>query len=363
MIRIGNVAVDPPLVLAPMAGITDRYFRLILKRIGGVGVVTMEFISSEALTRGRERTRRMMHYAAEERPLSIQIYGSNPERMADAAALVEEIGADIVDINMGCPANKVLKGCAGCSLMGDLTLATEIIRAVRRRVTIPVTVKFRLGLREAHLNFLELGRICEAEGVNAVALHARTAKQMFGGHAEWFRIAELKSRLTIPVMGNGDVNAPEDAVRLRAETGCDLVMIGRAAMKNPWIFHQAAAALRGEPYRRPTAPERRDLMLHHFRMLLAGEDEKTAFHKIRTFAGWYTHGLPGGRSLRQQIQGTPDAGAFLGKVEEFFEDLLRVPGSPGVEIEPVAVAGFRGAPLPDREPGECPGRSPSSGVA
>ena len=322
MISIGNVRLDRPLVLAPMAGITDQYFRLILKRIGGVGLVTMEFISSEALTRGVERTRRMMTFAAEERPLSIQIYGSRAERMADAAQMVEDVGADIVDINMGCPANKVLKGCAGASLMGNLTNASGVIREVRRRVSIPLTVKFRIGLNDSCANFLELGRICQEEGVNAVALHARTARQMFSGQADWERIAELKSRLSIPVMGNGDVNAPADALDMFRRTGCDLVMIGRASMKNPWIFQQIAATLDGRPVHEPTAAERRDLILHHFRLLLEGEDEKTAFHKIRTFAGWYTHGIPNGRSLRQKINGIPDSVSFLQAVDDFFEELL-----------------------------------------
>ncbi len=324
MLKIGTVAVDPPLILAPMAGITDKYFRLILKRIGGVGLVTMEFISSEALTRGHERTRRMMGFAEEERPLSIQIYGSKAERMADAAQLVQDIGADIVDINMGCPANKVLKGCSGCSLMGDLANAQEIIRTVRKRVQIPLTVKFRLGLRDTALNFLELGHICQEEGVNAVALHARTAKQMFSGHSDWQRIAELKNALPIPVMGNGDVNTPADAVTMFAQTGCDGVMVGRASMKNPWVFRQIAATLAGQPVHEPTAVERRDLILHHFQLLMAGEDEKTAFHKIRTFAGWYTHGLPNGRSLRQRISGIPDAPAFMAEIHAFFEELLTV---------------------------------------
>jgi tRNA-dihydrouridine synthase B len=325
MIRIGHVPVDPPFVLAPMAGITDKYFRLILKRIGGVGVVTMEFISSEALTRGVERTRRMMTFAEEERPISIQIYGSRADRMADAAQLVEDEGADIVDINMGCPANKVLKGCAGCSLMGDLDNAKEIIRTVRRRVTIPLTVKFRLGLRDTALNFIELGKICEGEGVDAVALHGRTAKQMFSGRADWSRIAELKQALSIPVMGNGDVNTPAEAMQMYRETGCDLVMIGRASMKNPWIFQQCAAERAGKPWTDPTAEQRRDLILEHFRLLMAGEDEKTAFHKIRTFAGWYTHGLPGGRGLRQRINGIPDSPTFVRAVEDFFEELLNSP--------------------------------------
>jgi tRNA-dihydrouridine synthase B len=320
--RIGPVPVDPPLVLAPMAGITDRDFRLILKEIGGVGVVTMEFISSEALTRGVERTRRMMTFVDAERPISIQIYGSRADRMADAAQLVEDEGADIVDINMGCPANKVLKGCAGCSLMGDLDLAKDIIRTVRRRVSIPLTVKFRLGLRDSGLNFLELGRICEGEGVNAVALHARTAKQMFTGRADWSRIGELKAALNIPVVGNGDVNTPDDAVAMLEQTGCDGVMIGRASMKNPWIFQQCAARFAGRPIHEPTAVERRDLILKHFGMLVDREDEKTAFHKIRTFAGWYTHGLPGGRGLRQRINVIPNSAAFIEAVHEFFAELL-----------------------------------------
>src|SRR5512145_403309 len=174
MLRYGSIAIDPPLVLAPMAGITDRQFRLVLRRIGGVGLVTMEFVSSEAIVRGNPRTRRMMMFAEEERPISIQIYGSRPGPMAEAARLVEEVGADACDINMGCPANKILKGCAGCSLMGDLDLARDIVREIRRAITIPLTVKFRLGLRDDRRNFLELARICEGEGVQAVALHART---------------------------------------------------------------------------------------------------------------------------------------------------------------------------------------------
>src|SRR5258706_2505478 len=178
MMRIGRVVLDEPLILAPMAGITDQYFRLILKRIGGVGLVTMEFISSEALTRGSEKTRHMMQFSEEERPLAIQIYGSHPLRMAEAADFVQALGADIVDINMGCAANQVLKGCAGAALMGDLDLARLIVRAVRRAVSIPVTVKFRVGLDDCRANYLELGRICEGEGANAVARHARTARQM-----------------------------------------------------------------------------------------------------------------------------------------------------------------------------------------
>jgi len=320
--RIGPIELEQPLILAPMAGITDRYFRLILKRIGGVGLVTMEFISSEALTRGNRRTRDMMHFSQEERPLAIQIYGSRADRMADAAAFVQDLGADIVDINMGCPANKVLKGCAGAALMADLDLAAGIIRAVRRRVTLPVTVKFRLGLDDRRENYLELGRICEEEGMAAVAMHARTARQMFSGQADWSRIRRLKEVLNIPVSGNGDVETPEDAMRLWDVTGCDGVMIGRGAIKNPWIFRQIADRRAGRIAGEPALQERRDLILYHFSLLREREEERTALHKIRTFTGWYTHGLPNGRSLRQQINNLTSVPAFIDAIEEFFSCLI-----------------------------------------
>ncbi len=320
--RIGHVALDEPTILAPMAGITDQYFRLILKRIGGVGLVTMEFISSEALTRGNEKTRHMMEFSEEERPLAIQIYGSHPQRMAEAAEFVQALGADVVDINMGCPANKVLKGCAGAALMGDLGLARDIIRTVRRRVTIPLTVKFRVGLDEARSNYLELGRICESEGVDAVALHARTARQMFSGKADWERIRRLKEAVRIPVSGNGDVEEPADALALWEATGCDGVMIGRAAIKNPWIFRQIAAARAGALPREPSIEERRDLILYHFSLLREREEERFALHKIRTFTGWYTHGLPNGRVLRQQINSMISVSQFIDAIEEFFQVLV-----------------------------------------
>jgi tRNA-dihydrouridine synthase B len=320
-LRIGNVAVDPPLILAPMAGITDRWFRKIIRDIGGVGIVSMEFISSDALTRGNERTLNLMAFAEEERPLAIQIYGSNAERMAAAAEIVEEMRADVCDINMGCPANKVLKGCSGAALMGDLSLAERIIKDCRKRLTIPLTVKFRAGLDTKRENYLELARICEGSGVNAVTMHARTAKQMFLGEADWTRIARLKEAVSIPVIGNGDVNTPDDALRLMRETGCDGVMIGRASLKNPWIFSQTASLMRGVRSPEASVAMRRELIFRHFAAIRAGssDDPKFVLHKVRTFTGWYTHGLPNGRLLRQRMNDIQTTEGYLEAIEEFFE--------------------------------------------
>jgi tRNA-dihydrouridine synthase B len=325
MVQLGTVRVDPPLWLAPMAGVTDRDFRLIVRRIGGVGVVSMEFISSKAIVNGNKKTRELMYFSEEERPLAIQIYGSDPVAMREAAAVVQELGADICDINMGCPANKVLKGCAGAALMGDPKLAETIIRTVRDAISIPLTVKFRLGLDDGRRNYLELGRICEANGVQAVAMHARTARQMFTGEADWSHLARLKETLSIPVIGNGDVREPEDALRLLAATGCDGVMVGRGATRNPWIFRQIAArmgGLAGTGVTEPTLEERRDLVLGHFRMVAEREPSVYALHKLRKFTGWYTHGLPNGRRLRQDINQIPDVESFLATVEAFFADVL-----------------------------------------
>jgi tRNA-dihydrouridine synthase B len=242
--------------------------------------------------------------------------------MREAALVVDELGPDICDINMGCPANKVLKGCAGAALMADLDLAERIIRAVRGVLSIPLTVKFRLGLDDCRRNYLELGRICEANGVAAVAMHARTARQMYTGEADWSHLARLKESLAIPVIGNGDVREPEDALRMQAATGCDGIMVGRGATRNPWIFRQIAARMSGGRLAPPTLADRRALILGHFQMVAERESSAFAMHKLRKFTGWYTHGLPNGRRLRQEINQLPDVGSFLAAVESFLEELV-----------------------------------------
>jgi tRNA-dihydrouridine synthase B len=323
MLAFGRVAIPQPLVLAPMAGVTDRDFRLIVRRVGGVGLVTMEFIASRALVRGVQKTLDLMHFVPEERPISIQIYGSDPDTMAEAARQVEAMGADLCDINMGCPANKILKGCSGCALMADPELARRIVATVRAAISIPLTVKFRLGLHHHSRNFLELGRICEGEGADGVALHARTAKQMFSGEArlQWPEIARLKETVSIPVVGNGDVKEPQDALDMFASTGCDGVMIGRAATKNPWIFRQTADMLAGRAPETASLLARRDLILDHFQLVAAREESKWALHKLRKFTGWYTHGVPHGKELRARINELGDVPSFLAAVEAFFDEM------------------------------------------
>jgi tRNA-dihydrouridine synthase B len=319
MLTIGGLRVDPPLFLAPMAGLTDRHFRLLVRRIGGVGLVTMEFVSAQGIVRGERLAKQTMVFTEEERPLGIQIYGSDPDTMAEAARIVEASGADLCDINMGCPANQVLKGCRGAALMGDLELAERIVATVRRAISIPLTVKFRLGLDERRCNFLELGRRCEAVGADAVTLHGRTARQMYRGTADWSQIARLKEAVAIPVIGNGDVTEPQHALDLLAATGCDGVMIGRGATRNPWIFRQIAARLPGRQGHgeapEPTLDDRRTLILHHFATLIREERPTKALHKLRLFTRWYSYGLPDGARLRRRIATLDEASEFPAAVE------------------------------------------------
>lgn len=326
--QLRHLLVDPPSVLAPMAGITDRDFRQILRRIGGVGLVTMEFVNANDVVAGSKLAQRTMDFEPFEKPLSIQIYGSNPEVMALAAEKVEALGADACDINMGCPANQILKGCRGAALMGDLPLARAIVKAVRARLSMPLTVKFRLGLDESRRSFLELGRICEGEGADAVALHARTASDRFGGSARWHEIATLKNHLTIPVIGNGDIRTAQDALAMFASTGCDAVMVGRGATRNPWIFAELAAALAGRPCSMATLEARRTLILDHFETVAAREEPARARHTLKTFTSWYSHGLPEGQRLRQMLSSLDSPAAVIAAVAAHLDHHLELESSP-----------------------------------
>ncbi|MFZ0360919.1 MAG: tRNA dihydrouridine synthase DusB, partial [Terriglobales bacterium] len=235
---IGNVRIAPATVLAPMAGVTDTVFRRFIKNLGGCGLIMTEFTSADGLLRDQRVRGRYLHFYEDEHPISAQLFGSNPAVLADAARLVEDVGFDLVDLNLGCPAKKVVKCNGGSGLLRDLPLIREIFEAVRKAVKIPFTVKFRAGWNDDEIVCVELARMAESCGLGAVALHARTREQGYSGNARWDWIASVKQAVKIPVIGNGDIRSPEDACAMVAQTGCNAVMIGRMAPANPWIFRQ-----------------------------------------------------------------------------------------------------------------------------
>lgn len=310
-LSMGTLVVDPPLVLAPMAGLTDVTFRRLVRRIGGVGLVVSEIVSSEGLVRGGKNSLRLLRTAAEEHPVSLQISGADPEVLARAALLCEEAGADAVDINMGCPAPKVTKGWCGAALLKEPARAAAVARAVVRAVRLPVTAKLRLGWSSSERTFLEVARRLEGEGVRAVTLHGRTREQGYTGQADWEAVAALKAALAIPVVGNGDVRTPEEALERMKQTACDGVMVGRAAVKNPWIFQQIVDLARTGSCRPVPVGERLAVLLGHFEEVLAEEPPLTALHRMKSFLGKYTLGVPGAASLRRSLEGTRDPRLLL----------------------------------------------------
>jgi nifR3 family TIM-barrel protein len=367
-VRIGTVAISPATVLAPMAGVTDTVFRRFIRhsslfnrdqrseireqRTGnrdqgseirdqacadaavsheasGCGLLMTEFTSADGLARTREsKRRRYLTFHGDERPIGAQLFGANPETLAEAARIVEETGFDLVDLNLGCPAKKVVGSNGGSGLLRDLPRIGEIFRAVRRAVKIPFTAKFRLGWNDAEIVCLELAQMAEAEGLDAVALHARTREQGYSGQARWEWIAQVKQLVKIPVIGNGDIRTPEDAAAMVAQTGCDAVMIGRAAAFNPWIFRQIAQYTATGGYERPTAADRYRMIRVYYQTLL-DEDEATRglpradrlgdpVGKMKQFATWFTHGVAGGAKLRGAIYHARSGAEVLAEVDAFF---------------------------------------------
>lgn len=309
--RLGELEVAPPMVLAPMAGLTDPTFRGLVRRIGGVGLVVSEVVSSEGLVRGGQASLRLTRVTAKEHPVALQISGAAPEVLARAARLCEEAGADAVDLNMGCPAPKVTKGWCGAALLREPALAAAVARAVVRAVGLPVTAKLRLGWGETSPTYLEVGRRLEEAGVRGVTLHGRSREQGYAGKADWEAVAALKAALSIPVVGNGDITTPEEALRRLRETGCDGIMIGRAAVKNPWIFRQTLELARTGTYRPIPPSERLEVLLRHFEEVAAVEPPLTALHRMKSFLGKYTLGVPGAAALRRSLEGTRDPLALL----------------------------------------------------
>jgi tRNA-dihydrouridine synthase B len=324
-LSIRDVTVRPAHILAPMAGITDTVFRRLIKRLGGCGLIMTEFVSSEGMLRQNLRSRRYLYYTEEERPISAQIFGADPGRLAEAARMIQDLGFDIVDLNLGCPAKKVVR-CGGSGLLRDLPLLERIFKEIRAAVAIPFTVKIRSGWSDEEIVAVEVARRAEACGVEAIAVHPRTRLQGFGGRARWEIIGEVKQAVRIPVIGNGDVFTPRDAEALFAQTGCDAVMIGRAAASNPWIFRQMSDYFRTGAYAEPGEEDRYQIIRTYYAMLVE-EETPGGLGKMKQFASWFTRGVPNGAELRRSVQSARDTREVLGRVDEFFRPQTRASGA------------------------------------
>ena len=368
-LRIGTVAVAPATVLAPMAGVTDTVFRRFIRNASlftassadsanveaeisnqqsGCGLLMTEFTSADGLSRMRESKRkRYLTFYDDEHPIGAQLFGSNAETLADAARIVEDTGFDTVDLNLGCPAKRVVGCNGGSGLLRDLPKIGEIFKEVRKAVSIPFTVKFRLGWNDSNIVCVELAKMAEQEGLCAVALHARTREQGYTGQARWEWIAAIKDAVKIPVIGNGDIRTPEDAAAMVAQTNCDAVMIGRSAPSNPWIFRQIAEYTATGSYTKPTEADRYRMIRTYFQMLLDDAEAsqnlpRDARHgetagKMKQFASWFTHGVAGGAKLRQQIFQSKTGSAVLQAVDDFFDARMNASGDPQLH-EPEADA-------------------------
>ena len=378
-LRIGTVTISPATVLAPMAGVTDTVFRRFIRNLGGCGLIMTEFTSADGVLRKKDqKAKRYLHFYEDEHPISAQLFGSDPTVMAEAARMVEGFGFDLVDLNLGCPAKKVVKCNGGSGLLRDLPAIGKIFESVRAAVKIPFTVKFRAGWNDDEIVCVELARMAENCGLAAVALHARTREMGYSGQARWEWIAAVKDAVRIPVIGNGDIRTPDDACSMVTQTGCDAVMIGRMAPSNPWIFRQIeqyCAGMRngrvgtaapgcpveqsstgfevgsylggqesglrpdGQPiaavptslslYDEPSEADRYEMIRTYFRMLIE-EELPDAVGKMKQFASWFTHGVPGGAALRKAIYESKSTPEVLVRVEEFFESRLSLQTASGV---------------------------------
>ena len=338
--RIGSVTLGSPFVVAPMAGMTDTAFRRLVKRQGGCGLVVTEMVSSEGLVRGIDRTLEYAEYTEEERPVSIQIFGGDPAKMAAAAQIVEGMGADIVDVNMGCPVPKIAKHNAGCSLMREPRHAATVIGAMARAVSIPVTVKMRAGWDDSARNAPELARMVQDAGAAAVTIHGRTAAQSYSGTADWNLVSTVASQLSIPVLGSGDCVEPEHVIE-RMNSGVSGVLVGRGVLRNPWILAQAADLAAGRTPRTITLQERGEFLCAYIEMLLnervdegdgfrhfapgtttagtpARGRERWVINKVRALCAWYSKGLDNGSQLRARVNTAANLGELRTIVDEFF---------------------------------------------
>jgi tRNA-dihydrouridine synthase B len=320
---VGGVRIAPATVLAPMAGVTDTVFRRLIRAQGGCGLIMTEFTSSHGVVASAKatkptRTFRYLYFAQDEHPISAQLFGSDPDVMGEAARYCQDLGFDIVDINFGCPVKKVVTCNGGSGLLRDLPLVERILRSVRGAISIPLTMKFRAGWNDRELVNVRMAKLAEDCGLQAIALHPRTREQGYSGHADWSRIAEVKAAVKIPVIGNGDIVSPEHAVRMIQETGCDAVMVGRAASSNPWIFAQIRDYLATGRYDQPTESARYEMMRRYYSMLQE-HGSPDAVGKMKQFATYFTHGVRNGSRLRAEIYHALEAPHILDLVDQFFE--------------------------------------------
>lgn len=319
--KIAHIDIPNPVVLAPMAGVTDLVFRRICHEMG-CGLLMTEMISDMGLVHSQQRTFRLVEIGEWEHPISVQIFGSDPVPMERAAAIVTEIGGDLIDINMGCPAPKIVKNGEGSALMLDPARAEAIVRAVVRVAKQPVTVKMRAGWDSDHINAVELAKRVEAAGAAAVAVHGRTREQFYAGKADWGVIARVKQAVRIPVIGNGDIWHPTDAARLLRETGCDGVMIGRGVLGNPWLIKQTVHYLQtGEMLPDPNPEERIAMAIRHLRDLVAQKGDYTGPREMRKHAAWYLKGLRGAAQIREQINQAKSQSEMEAVLSAYLSDL------------------------------------------
>ncbi|HXH70087.1 MAG TPA: tRNA dihydrouridine synthase DusB [Pyrinomonadaceae bacterium] len=319
--KIRNIEINPPLVLSPMAGVTDYSFRRVAKRCGGIGLTVSEFISVEGLTRNNPKAKRQMRFWEEERPFAVQIFGGQFERMVMAAQMAEEVGADILDINCGCPAPKVVKNGGGSGLLKDLPRLETILKEVKKAITIPLTLKLRAGFTESTINCIEVAKMAEACGVEHIQLHGRTKEQGYKGLANWDLVRAIKENVGVPVSGSGDVVSIEGALKKWRETNCDGILIGRGAMQNPWIFRQIEDVLANREPFEPTLHDKQTVLLEYFELLREDMPELPAIGKMKQLAGQFTKGLIGGAQFRQTLYHSHSVQEVLDNIGLYFTTL------------------------------------------